>query len=160
MTQGPETPDPNQPEGPSTPPPYGEPTPPPSGEPTPPPYGEQQATPPPYSQQPYAQQPYAQQPPQPGYAYGASPAAPYGVHPITGVPYSDKSKLAAGLLQIFLGGFGVGRFYIGDNKIAIWQIVVTVFTCGIGSIWGLIDGIMMLATDNVTDAQNRPLRPN
>ena len=83
-----------------------------------------------------------------------------GVHPVTGVPYSDKSKLVAGLLQIFLGGFGIGRFYIGDNKTAVWQIVVTVLTCGIGSLWGLIDGIIMLATDNVTDAQGRPLRQN
>ncbi|WP_395657778.1 TM2 domain-containing protein [Nocardioides sp.] len=164
MTQGPDTPDPNQPS-------EGQPTPPPSGEPTPPPYGEQ-APPPPYGEQapppaeqqvppPYGQPTpgYPQQPPQPGYApYGASPAAPWGVHPVTGVPYSDKSKLVAGLLQIFLGGFGIGRFYIGDNKTAIWQIVVTVLTCGIGSLWGLIDGIIMLATDNVTDAQGRPLR--
>ena len=90
--------------------------------------------------------------------YGVSPSAPYGVHPVTGQPYSDKTKLVAGLLQIFLGGFGIGRFYLGDNKTAIWQIVVTVLTCGIGSIWGLIDGIIILATDNVTDAQGRPLR--
>jgi hypothetical protein len=30
-----------------------------------------------------------------------------------GRPLSDKSKLVAGLLQIFLGGFGIGRFYLG-----------------------------------------------
>jgi TM2 domain-containing membrane protein YozV len=154
MTQGPETPDPNeQPEGQSAPPP------PPYGQPTPPPFGDEQAAPPPYAQQPYAQPPQQPQQPQPGFAY-PNPAAPYGVHPITGVPYSDKSKLAAGLLQIFLGGLGIGRFYIGDNKTAIWQIVVTVITCGIGSIWGLIDGIIMLASDNATDAQGRPLRPS
>ena len=138
MTQGPETPDPNEPPG-------GQSVPPPYGEPAPPPY----------------QQPYQQQPPPGAYApYAANPAAPYGVHPVTGIPYSDKSKLVAGLLQIFLGGFGVGRFYLGDNKIAIWQIVVTVLTCGLGSIWGLIDGIIILATDNVTDPQGRPLRPS
>lgn len=154
MTQGPETPDPSQQPGDSSvPPPYTAPTPPPAGE-TPPPYAEQ---PPPA---PYGQ-PAAPPPPAGGYApYGASPAAPWGVHPVTGVPYSDKSKLVAGLLQIFLGGFGIGRFYIGDNKTAIWQIVVTVLTCGVGSLWGLIDGIIMLATDNVTDAQGRPLRQN
>ncbi|MGB0100011.1 MAG: TM2 domain-containing protein [Nocardioides sp.] len=143
MTQGPENTDPNQqPEGESTPPP--------PSQPTPPPYGEQ-APPPPYAQQP--------PPPQPGgYApYGASPAAPYGVHPVTGIPYSDKSKLVAGLLQIFLGGFGIGRFYLGDTKIGVWQIVVTVLTCGIGSIWGLIDGIIILATDS-KDMEGRPLR--
>jgi len=87
------------------------------------------------------------------------PGAPWGVHPITGVPYSEKQKLVAGLLQIFLGGFGIGRFYIGDNKTGVLQIVVTILTCGLGSLWGLIDGILML-TGEPTDAQGRPLRPN
>jgi TM2 domain-containing membrane protein YozV len=154
MTQGPE--DPN------VPPPYGAPTPP-EGE-TPPPAGE--PTPPPYAQAPPPQQGYGQpgyaQPgyPQAGYPvgpYGASPQAPYGVDPKTGLPYSEKTKLVAGLLQIFLGGFGVGRFYLGDNKTAIWQIVVTVLTCGIGSLWGLIDGIIILATDS-KDPNGLPLR--
>ena len=151
MTQGPE--DPN------VPPPHGE-TPPPADQPapTPPPYG--QAPPP----QPEYQQPGYQQPgyPPAGYPagpYGASPQAPYGIHPPTGLPYSDKSKLVAGLLQIFLGGFGVGRFYLGDTKTAVWQIVVTVLTCGIGSLWGLIDGIIILATDS-KDMNGLPLRPS
>src|SRR6478735_2226957 len=157
MSQGPEDP---------TPPPSGEPTPPPSGEPAPPPYGETPPPPPPPYGQPatpqdtgYPQQGY---PPQPGYAtgpYGASPQAPYGIHPPTGLPYSDKSKLIAGLLQIFLGGFGIGRFYLGDTKTGVWQIVVTVLTCGIGSLWGLIDGIIILATDS-KDMNGLPLRPS
>jgi TM2 domain-containing membrane protein YozV len=83
--------------------------------------------------------------------------APFGVDPITGMPYSDKSKMAAGLLQIFLGSFGVGRFYTGHTGIAIAQIAVTWLTCGLGGIWPLIDGIMML-TGKVPDAQGRPLR--
>lgn len=123
-------------------------TPPPEGEPTPPPYG--QAPPP--QQQP--QQPAGY----PAAPYGASPQAPYGVDPKTGLPYSDKQKLVAGLLQIFIGGFGVGRFYIGDTKTGVWQIVVTVLTCGIGALWGFIDGIIMLATDS-KDANGLPLRP-
>lgn len=126
-----------------------------------PPYGQPQA---PYA--PYNQQPPGPYPPAPGYAapgytppgYGP-PGAPFGVHPVTGVPYSDKQKLVAGLLQIFLGGFGVGRFYIGDTQTGVLQLVVTLVTCGIGSIWGLIDGIMML-TGEPNDAQGRPLRPN
>jgi TM2 domain-containing membrane protein YozV len=114
-----------------------------------------QPTPPPYQQQPYQQQP----PPQPGYApgYPPNPAAPYGVHPVTGIPYSDKTKLVAGLLQILLP-FGIGRFYLGDTKTGVWQLVVTLVTCGIGGLWPFIDGIIILATDNVTDAQGRPLR--
>jgi TM2 domain-containing membrane protein YozV len=85
------------------------------------------------------------------------PHAPYGIEPVTGLPYSDKSKMTAGLLQLFLGGFGAGRFYTGHTGIAFAQIAVTWLTCGVGAIWPLIDGIMML-TGKVTDAQGRPLR--
>jgi TM2 domain-containing membrane protein YozV len=82
--------------------------------------------------------------------------AGYGVDAY-GRPLSDKSKVAAGLLQIFLGGFAVGRFYLGYTNIAILQIVVTVCTCGIGAFWPLIDGIMILM-GKVPDAQGRTLR--
>ena len=85
------------------------------------------------------------------------PHAPFGVDPMTGMPFSDKSKMVAGLLQIFLGSFGAGRFYTGHMGLAIAQIAVTWLTCGIGAIWPLIDGIMML-TGKVPDAQGRPLR--
>ncbi|MDF1602063.1 TM2 domain-containing protein [Nocardioides sp. YIM 152315] len=129
---------------------------------------DQDQTPPPQDQP--APPPYGAPPPQPGYApgypqqgypagpWGASPQAPYGVDPKTGLPYSDKQKLVAGLLQIFLGGFGIGRFYIGDTKIGVWQIVATVLTCGLASLWGLIDGIIILATDS-KDVNGYPLRP-
>jgi TM2 domain-containing membrane protein YozV len=88
-----------------------------------------------------------------------SSGAPYGVHPTTGQPYSDKSKMAAGLLQIFLGGFGVGRFYTGHTKIALLQIAATWLTCGAGALWPLIDGIMILTNEAPTDIEGRPLRP-
>jgi TM2 domain-containing membrane protein YozV len=123
--------------------------------------------PPPDPTQPYGSVPPPPPPPSPGYAgytqpglpagaYGVSSQAPYGLHPVTGIPYSDKSKVVAGLLQIFLP-FGIGRFYIGDNRTGVLQLVVTVLTCGIGSLWSLIDGIIMLATDS-KDAQGYMLR--
>lgn len=68
-----------------------------------------------------------------------------------------KSKMAAGLLGIFLGGIGVHSFYLGDNKKGVLQIVVTVLTCGFGSLWGFIEGIMILAGSIKTDAHGRPL---
>ena len=117
--------------------------------PPPPPYG--QPTPPPYGQPGQAGWPV----PPPG-AYGVSSTTPYGIHPITGIPYSDKSKLVAGLLQILIP-FGIGRFYIGDNRTGVIQLVVTVLTCGIGALWPFIDGIIMLATDS-KDAQGYMLR--
>lgn len=101
--------------------------------------------------------------PPPG-AFGAPPPpamaqanAPYGIDPVTGMPYSDKQKMTAGLLQIFLGSFGVGRFYLGYTGLAIAQIAVVWLTCGIGAVWPLIDGVMIL-TGKVPDAQGRPLR--
>ena len=81
------------------------------------------------------------------------PAAPFGRHPVTGEPFSDKQKIVAGLLEIFLGGFGAGRWYLGDTGIALAQL----FTCGGLGVWALIDGIMMLM-GNVRDKQGRPLR--
>ncbi len=83
----------------------------------------------------------------------------YGLDPKTGMAYSHRSKVVAGLLQIFLGGFGVGRFYTGHTGMAIAQIAVTFVTCGLGAFWPLIDGIMILAGESPKDADGRPLRP-
>ncbi|MDF2878691.1 MAG: hypothetical protein K0S30_1787 [Clostridia bacterium] len=71
---------------------------------------------------------------------------------------SQKSRLAAGLLQIFLGGFGIGRFYLGYTGIGIAQLLVSVFTCGIGAIWPFVDGILILCGQVPTDANGAPLR--
>ncbi|WP_394837183.1 TM2 domain-containing protein [Pendulispora rubella] len=101
--------------------------------------------------------PMAPYPGGPGGVPGAGPGAPYGVDPVTGLPFSDKSKIIAGILQLLIGAFGVGRFYTGHTMIAIAQIAVTWLTCGVGVIWPIVDGIMML-TGKVTDAQGRPLR--
>ena len=137
-------PDPQQP-GPEQPgqqpgqPPYGQP---PYGQPGQPSYGQ-----PAYGQPAYGQPAYGQ----PGYA--VDPAAPYGRDPMTGEPLSDKSKLVAGLLQLFIGSLGIGRFYLGHNGIAIAQLL----TCGGCGIWALIDGILILI-GHVRDAQGRPLR--
>ena len=70
-----------------------------------------------------------------------------------------KSKLVAGLLGIFLGGLGVHRFYLGYTGIGIAQIVVTLVTCGVGVVWGLIEGILILAGSSITtDANGQPLK--
>jgi hypothetical protein len=74
-----------------------------------------------------------------------------------GQPLSDKSQLVAGLLQLFLGGLGIGRFYLGYTNIGVIQIVVSILTCGIGSIWGLIDAILIMS-GKVPDSDGRTLR--
>ena len=88
------------------------------------------------------------------------PAAPYGRHPVTGEPFSDKSKVVAGLLQLIglFGLVGIGRIYMGDTKLGVIQLVVGLITCGLGAvIWGIIDAVLIL-TDKVRDPQGRPLR--
>lgn len=70
---------------------------------------------------------------------------------------SDKSKIVAGILQILLGGLGIGRFYMGHTKIGVIQLVVTLVTCGVGAIWGIVDGVLILVKGGV-DGQGRPLR--
>ena len=104
--------------------------------------------------------PYAYGYPPPGPGFGppgamVNPYAPFGVEPVTGIPYSEKQKVVAGLLQIFLPHFGAGRFYSGHTGIAIAQIFASL-TC-IGVLWPLIDGIMILS-GRVTDSEGRPLR--
>jgi TM2 domain-containing membrane protein YozV len=56
----------------------------------------------------------------------------------------NSKKILCGVLGILLGGFGVHRFLLEDVSGGIIRIVITVFTCGIGSIIGLIEGIIYL----------------
>ena len=126
--------------------------------------------PPPYSQQPrYQPPPPGYAPPPPGYpppgqqqyppAY-VDPSAPYGRHPLTGEPLSDKSKIIAGLLQLIglFGLVGIGRIYLGYTGLGIAQLVVGIITCGIGAVvWGIIDAVLIF-TDKVRDPEGRPLR--
>lgn len=159
------------------------------------PYGvPPQDQPPASPQQPYGQEPYGQAPY--GQSYGEAPAQqPYGTPPQgdpyaqqvppAGVPYgqapygqpygyaqqgqwSDKSKLAAGLLGIFLGALGVHNFYLGNTGKAVAQLLITLLSLGmlsfISGLWGLIEGILILAAAPGTqwslDSEGRALRPS
>ena len=73
-------------------------------------------------------------------------------------PLNQKSKIAAGLLGIFLGGFGIHNFYLGYTGKAIGQLVLTICSCGIGGIWGFIEGILILCGNINTDANGVPLK--
>lgn len=77
------------------------------------------------------------------------------------VTRKQKSKIAAGILGILVGGLGIHRFYLGYVGIGILQIVVTILTCGAGSLWGFIEGILILCgTTITTDADGVPLSDN
>lgn len=56
----------------------------------------------------------------------------------------ENQRLLAGILAIVLGGFGVHKFILGYTKEGVTQIIITVVTCGLGSIIGLIEGIIYL----------------
>ena len=71
---------------------------------------------------------------------------------------SEKSKLTAGLLGIFLGGLGIHRFYLGYIGIGILQIVVSLATLGIGSLWRFIEGILILCGVMNKDARGKQLK--
>jgi TM2 domain-containing membrane protein YozV len=103
--------------------------------------------------------------------YYVDPVAPYGRHPFTGEPLSDKSKLVAGLLQLIglFGILGIGRLYLGYTGLGIAQLLIGIFggliigflTCGVGFlipvVWAIVDSVMILS-DKVCDPQGRPLR--
>ena len=54
------------------------------------------------------------------------PVAPYGRHPLTGEPLSDKSKVVAGLLQLLgmVGILGIGRIYMGQTGLGVAQLLI------------------------------------
>ena len=58
-----------------------------------------------------------------------------------GNPISPKSRMAAALLDFFLGVFGIHRFYVGKKGTGILMIL----TLGGIGIWVLVDYIMILA---------------
>ena len=72
-----------------------------------------------------------------------------------------KSKIAAGILGILLGCFGVHNFYLGYTSKAIAQLLITILSCfilsPISAIWGLIEGILILTGSIDQDATGRKL---
>lgn len=100
-------------------------------------------------------------------------AAPFGRDPSSGLPYSDKSKTVAGLLQLLLpcvGVCGVGRLMTGHLAIGLIQLIgywlgFLLFLALVGFlivpaiwIWSVVDGILML-TGSIKDSKGLPLRP-
>ncbi len=72
------------------------------------------------------------------------------------MPFSDKSRVTAGILQllILVGAGGIGRLYLGYTTIGVLQLLFGWLTCGI---WPLVDAVLIF-TGKVPDLQGRPLR--
>lgn len=92
------------------------------------------------------------------YDYGPDPAprepyrGPYPHRYPLRPPYryalGRKSKTAAGLLGIFLGGLGVHNFYLGHTGRALAQLLMTLLSFGllapVSVLWGFIEGVGIL----------------
>jgi len=77
---------------------------------------------------------------------------------------NKKSKLAGGLLGIFLGGYGIHNFYLGYTNKAMAQLLMstigwfTIVAPIAAYIWGFIEGIMIISGSIDKDANGVPLR--
>lgn len=56
----------------------------------------------------------------------------------------ENKKLICGILAIVIGSLGIHKFILGYTKEGIIQIIISIFTCGIGGLIGLIEGIIYL----------------
>lgn len=100
-------------------------------------------------------QPYAGYQP-PNYTAGAYRPQPQQPPMYTTPPigYQQKSRLAAGLLAIIVGVFGIHNFYMGYNGRGTVQLLLSlvggILTCGLGTIaaavWAFIEGVMILSS--------------
>ncbi|WP_216640282.1 NINE protein [Mycobacterium gordonae] len=84
--------------------------------------------------------------------------------------YSRRSRIVAGLLQLFFGWHGLGRFYLGYYHLGAVQLTLglvglaTTLLCYVGliilvplTIWVEIEAVMMLA-GSIRDAEGYKLR--
>lgn len=62
----------------------------------------------------------------------------------------ESKRIVAALMALFLGAFGVHKFVLGYTKAGLIHLLLTVATCGLMKIVGIIEGIIYLTK---TDAE-------
>lgn len=95
----------------------------------------------------------------PGYYNFSQPPAAYSsLPPISYGP--PRNKMLAMLFALFLGAFGMHRFYLGRPAGGFAMLCLTVMTFGFAApltiIWALFD-LMMIANGELRDGADRPL---
>ncbi len=77
---------------------------------------------------------------------GVRQSPPAAANNLGALSPNGKSKLAAALFAIFLGGFGVHKFYLGRIG---WGVVYLIFCwTAIPAIVGFIEGILLLVMND------------
>ena len=116
--------------------------------------------------------PYCGQATAPGAVVCISCGRPLAVTVGVAPGQEQKSKITAGLLGLFLGGFGVHNFYLGYTGRAVAQLViqivcVTLTGCTMGflfplimitPIWSLVESIMIFTGGINKDGKWIPLK--
>ncbi len=95
----------------------------------------------------------------PSYFNFAQTPAPYSsLPPISYGP--PRNKVLAMLFALFLGAFGIHRFYLGRPAVGFAMLCLTVMTFGFAApvtiIWALFD-LVMIANGDLRDGADRPL---
>jgi len=74
---------------------------------------------------------------------------------------SDKSKLSAGLMAVFLGPLGIHDFYLGNTDKGWTKLLITVLSGGVGSLltgpWSIYDAYKIFSGQR-DDADGKTLR--
>lgn len=74
----------------------------------------------------------------------------------------QKSKIAAGILGILLGGLGIHNFYLGYTGKAVAQLLISILSLGFLSfasvVWGIVEGVMILTGSIAVDGKGIPLK--
>ncbi|MDR3692805.1 MAG: GYF domain-containing protein [Fimbriimonas sp.] len=101
--------------------------------------------------------PYPVTPPEPSVQVAAQMPQPtvFASYPHTyGVVQSDRNRILAGVLQLIIPG--AGRLYLGYYALGVIQLVAS--TCGLGWVWSLVDGILILVGNVKLDGYGRQMK--
>ena len=90
----------------------------------------------------------------PASTFGSAPMPPPSFGQIYSPLQSDRNRVLAGILQLLIPG--VGRMYLGYAAYGVLQLVFTL-CFGIGYLWSIIDGIIILTGGVKLDGYGRQL---